>query len=737
MSVFSDILALLGLGQIGQPTPVPQNVAYVGLDRSAYFGADALDYLRAATNLTWVAGYLDSPRPFSGEITPTGKTGVSGHNRNGTASASSWQTNLSDARSRSWGVLPIYWGEQDPGNGQGPWDLSTNAATNNANDAIEKAVSASLDAHTVIYIDFEIGGAPSAAARTYLSLWFETISEAGYRPGLYAHNAATVAMRTAWPDLFGWVTNPFLGIADVVSSTLLAGRVNFLGRSPAASGSGADKDNIAWQTCFVAAFHSDTNTTTDPWPTNLKFPPSAGGISVPITYADGAMGVNSARNGVGAVDANTASVGDPAFPERRMAAALIRRGRFSAVAQSSTVVAAFGVRRGLVQAYLWSPGGGSPTAVVLPDHQLTFNPWSSHATITRATSGDFVAVVRSALLVPSLIDTDDNWSIGAFRRRGTTWTFDSAVNGASAVEPLAGVQLASRAADTTEAFFVEAATHRLLVASSVDAATQVDGQPWSAPVEIAAPLVAGTAAVPSLVGALGAVSKSAGVMDVLLPMRSVAAVSAVTATTPMPAGTILPADPSPYNLFWSSSSALGVWPALAQVGDPSVRVHPFSNVAVVSRTAGQLDAFAFGQGPKDGTWQLYTWWWNPTAPWTTNGIQNTQPIVSSSPGILRPHPVSKVAVVSRAQLSMDVFVVGHDDGFLYTVRWDGTANNWSDYTRCGGGITTVGSVDAAIARDANSLDVFVTGRDGNVYVSSWTVASGTFTDLAHVAPLDV
>ncbi len=704
MSVFGEVLASLGLAKSAPPARASQTTPYVGMDQGVYFGAGALDYFQSATNMVWVGGYLDSPATFTGEIEPPGhpSNARKGHQRGGSQSWDWQQAGLHEARAHGWGVLPIYWGQQDPANADGPWDVRPLAAEENAKDAIEKAKAANLDPHTVIYIDWETSGAPSAAGIAYLALWFELVAAEGYRPGLYAHNEAITKMRDRWPEIAGWATNPWVTAKRAVISPRVGPQVRFVARDPAQSGQAADRDNLAWQMWFT----SET-----PWPSGLVFPTPGATATFPIKLANGSTAINAAGTPVMGLDVSCSSVADPGFPERRMAPGLIRRGRFSAAILDPSTIATYAVRRGALLAGAWT--SATPTAtttVALPDHRLAYNPYSPHAAATRGTAGDLAVIARSSLAGTA----QDAWQLHAYRRRGTTWSFDSNINDTTPIEPLLGVSLVARESSTLKAFFAtNDGTHRIFVVSCIDAATQADSQLWAAPVEV--PMPAGE--LPSLVGGIGAASRAAGTVDVFTAAR--------------------PAAGEPHSLFWSSSSILGTWPAFSVPADPATHVHPFSNIAAISRGPELVDVFAIAKGPNDASWILYTWWWNKADSWGAappGGVFHTQPIVGST---VRPHPVSKLAAVSRGEQYIDVFVVGHDDGLLYTVHWDQTANAWSDFARVGTNAITVGSVDGAFSRDPSSLEVMVTGRDGNVYVSSWNTTTSTFSDLARIAQFNL
>ena len=117
---------------------------------------------------------------------------------------------------------------------------------------------------------------------------------------------------------------------------------------------------------------------------------------------------------------------------------------------------------------------------------------------------------------------------------------------------------------------------------------------------------------------------------------------------------------------------MGSWLApFAVPGDPTVQVHPLSNVACISRETDLIDVFAVAKGPSDATWALYTWFWRPADQWGAAGAYHTQKI----PGTLvSPHPVCRVRAASRSPQFIDVFIVGFDDGLLYHALWDVSTN---------------------------------------------------------------
>jgi len=79
-----------------------------------------------------------------------------------------------------------------------------------------------------------------------------------------------------------------------------------------------------------------------------------------------------------------------------------------------------------------------------------------------------------------------------------------------------------------------------------------------------------------------------------------------------------------------------------------------------------------------------------------------------------------VAAVARDANKLDVFAVG-TDGKAYTAAWDRnvTDGQWRGWWNILNGTVPQGGAISAIARDANKLDVFVVSNDGGVYTAAW------------------
>jgi len=694
MNPITQLIDIIGPIKAANPPPQP----YAGMDASGYPGTPVMTNALALSNIVWTGMYIDSPAAVPGELArpqftrPDGSASIElnangepkkDENGNtiprsipyghwGNAQTSWLKKDAWNQLYPAWGMLPIYWGQQDPRNADGPFDPRAIIAVPNADEAATKAAAAGIPAGAVIYIDWEIGANPSAAGVAYCTAWFQHLAELGYRPGVYCHPPASLAFRKQWPRLFVWNVNlARFGTLSVDHGRLvLAVPMDLNVRG----GETPDPDCIARQWKFGVEVHTGN----------------------PVAGFPG-------------IDANASTVADPAFPERRVIPSLVRGGMLTGAIVDASTLEFFAIRRGALKAQMWAPGTPPTiTAATLPAEGLSCNPWSVNAALQRGTSGDLALIARS----DTLDAADNSWNLHAYRRRGTTWTFDSAINGATPLEPLLGVSLVSRAADTTEAFFLtNDGSNQIFVVSCIDAPAQADSQTWAAPVVVNA---ATGGMQPSVVGGIASVSRGPGTTDVFVVAK------ATGATT--------------WQLFWNSSSTLGTWPLFSVPGDPTVTLHPFSNIAAVSRGSQLVDVFAIGKRPADTNWTLYNWSWNATNSWGDSGSYNLQGLGAGWQG---PHPVSKVEVASRSAQSIDVFVVGATDGLLYTATWNGAASTWGAFQLVGTNKVTVGSVDGAFCRDANSVEVIVTGRDGNVYVSSLDSASGTYSDLAAIAAFNL
>ncbi len=688
LTEFEQFLQALGL--LDGPALEAQDIPYAGFDNTAYPGKDFMDYFRANTNMVFALVYLDG----------TGHTGTD------------WQvgtpdiTTLQPAASR-WGIGPVYFGSQAATNEQGPHVLTLARALSDANKAVAGCAAATISAGAVIYFDWEATAVPVDKDKDYIKAWAARVSELGYRVGIYCHPAAAPTFRDLWPGTFIWITRVSIPTGDAFIRPSSQSETTLVDAPDPQTSKYADA--VAWQ--FSFAQQPTDIPKPKPfafWPADVLFPPYAGSY-VKQKPAFVQTGPTAGRP-LFDMDINSSSLRSPGFPEQAMAPALVRSGIASVAMIDASTLAIFAVRKGALSPMSYAPPTPLATFLQLDAGAFAFNPFARHSSIQRGANGDLGIVVRPAVRGSS----DDAWQINAYRRRGSVWTVDEDIAPATMCEPLAGVCLVSRAPDSVEALFVERGNNQPFVVATTDAATQADDQPWQDP-----QIVPGADAPfgISLLSGISAVSRHVDIVDAFIVGQQ--------------------GPGLPWQLNWTNSLATGSWLGRFSVpGDPSVQVHPSSNVACISRDTDLLNVFAVAKGPSDTTWTLYTWRWDPTGQWGVSGAYHTNTIPGS---VVSPHPVCKVRAVSRTPQFIDVFVVGFDDGLLYNAFWDASTNVWSDFRQVGTGSkpVLVQTIDAAIARDANNVDVVVTGRDGNVYISSWNATMAAWPALTLISALSV
>jgi hypothetical protein len=144
---------------------------YAGFDSLEYPGIDAMNWLFVAanSNLQW-CGYYLAPAPNR----PT----------------SGWQgqyTSLKD----SWGIAPIYVGQQDPKTHNPKCTLTAEQGVLDAAEALALAQADQFPDKTCVYLDWEQGDITAAGAADYIKAWVKAVDDDGrIRPGIYCTHAA-------------------------------------------------------------------------------------------------------------------------------------------------------------------------------------------------------------------------------------------------------------------------------------------------------------------------------------------------------------------------------------------------------------------------------------------------------------------------------------------------------------------------------------------------------------------
>jgi hypothetical protein len=134
--------------------------AYLGFDRNEYPGDAALPLLRKSFAFS---GYWLGPPPEE-------KT-------------NSWRGKRKLLRSQGFGFLLLYRGRKS-----GEIENLSSARQKGSIDARNAATTAKNEGfalHALIFLDIEDGGRLSTSYHSYLRVWADALSQAGYRPGVY------------------------------------------------------------------------------------------------------------------------------------------------------------------------------------------------------------------------------------------------------------------------------------------------------------------------------------------------------------------------------------------------------------------------------------------------------------------------------------------------------------------------------------------------------------------------
>lgn len=160
--VFFVAAILVALTVSARPPRSPQNAArtYLGFDRNIYPGDAAIPILRKTFAFS---SYWLSPPP--GEKINT------------------WQGKRELLRSQGFGFLVLYRGRDSRELKKEA--VATEKGTQDARNAAAAAKTAGFTSGTIIFLDIEEGGRLSANYHAYLRAWFEELTSAGYRPGVY------------------------------------------------------------------------------------------------------------------------------------------------------------------------------------------------------------------------------------------------------------------------------------------------------------------------------------------------------------------------------------------------------------------------------------------------------------------------------------------------------------------------------------------------------------------------
>jgi len=636
---------------------------YAAMDVGAYPGRAVMDAAWQGSNLQVTGMYLDSPAPVTGEA-PLTKS-VNGHNRMGGIGANprgAWMEGWRDLHPK-WGILTIYWGQQDPANSQGPVSISqpANIAALNAADAAAKAAFSGISPGAVIYLDWEVGGNSSAGGLSYCTAFFHSLAELGYRPGVYCHPPSSMTLRRACPGLFFWNVNlshPQAGDMRVVNHQVLVRPIAI--NTP---GEPVDPDIVARQ---------------------YEFGVTAGGN--PIAGFPG-------------IDLDVAIAADPAFPERRNLPLEIRTGHAATTADPAGL-AVYAVRRGKPIRATWA--AGATTADPSLDFSAAPCLWNPFAPITALHTAAPADVLLALGVTTS--DPDNLWRVQAIRREagGTRWRQQTVPHGDLAIDPLPGIVASTRGDESIEAFVVD-----------MDAGTLAGGRfdpatgSWSALDALTAP--AGPATTPTQrTNRASAVSRSASLLDLfwvgtdrLLHTSSSSAPGTWAdpiqigdpTVHPHPMANLCAVSRSPdridvlfigrrdgdtawrlYDVWWDSAGGWGAPPNTVLVGGTALDIEPLSPIAACARTADHVDAFAVSSS---GT-LLITSFDRVANSWSALSAIGGQPTTGGQP--LRLSSID--GAVFRGGTEVAVIITGSDQN-VWATHFDPAGPGYTQLQRIG------------------------------------------------------
>jgi hypothetical protein len=623
---------------------------FAGMDTTNNPGQAVMADIFNLSNVWWSGMYLDSPAPVPGEVAKTKP--LNGHNLMGGIGANpvgSWMRAWGELHagtfSGGWGLLPIYWGQQDPANNDGPIDLRTFIAVANAEDAAVKAANAGIPPGAVIYLDWEIGGAPGQTGVDYCKTWFRRLAQLGFRPGVYCHPPSSLRFRRECPHLFVWNVNLTAGSGGI---TVSGGNVFFDLPPVVAGGEPPDRDAIARQ-----------------WRFGVTQP--AGG---PIA---------SFPN----VDLDVATVADPAFPERGNIPSETRSGPVAVTTHASDWLAASAVRRGKLVRVSWSPGAPALDADLDgPSMNGWLNPFAQTSATRQPIGGQVVEWLAGIALESQ--DAPTTWEVHTFRGGpGGVWT-QHPVEMQLQLDPLTGAVIAQRSGGVPEVFAYDRDGDTLAGARWIEAQQQ-----WTMLEVLKAP--GDVLAAPGLIRTNGftALSRAQGLLDLFFVGRdSLVRTSFSTApgawSVPFPVtdptvrvhamanlAAVSPredrievvfiarrdGDPA-YHLYAAGWSQALLWlgPGTRQIGGP-LALEPMSRIAACSRKADFVDVFVVDdKGHLLNTFlDVASGTWNALRP-----VGGTQVLVADV-----------VGAVCRGPDDVEVLVTARD-GTVCATHWDQT-----------------------------------------------------------------
>jgi hypothetical protein len=149
-------------------------MAFAGFDISEYPGDAMMAWLKDNTNLAFCGFYL-APAACHGD--------------------ESWMAKRATLAAQGWGFAAVYLGQQEPGHNCSANELTPDQAMLDGQKAAALMQKAGFPAGSVVYLDIETGGAPSAATAAYFEAWVDAVTNDGtYRPGVYCSHTTAASL---------------------------------------------------------------------------------------------------------------------------------------------------------------------------------------------------------------------------------------------------------------------------------------------------------------------------------------------------------------------------------------------------------------------------------------------------------------------------------------------------------------------------------------------------------------
>ncbi len=166
---------------------------------------------------------------------------------------------------------------------------------------------------------------------------------------------------------------------------------------------------------------------------------------------------------------------------------------------------------------------------------------------------------------------------------------------------------------------------------------------------------------------------------------------------------------------WDQNVSNGAWRGWWNIQNGVTA--PGGFVTGLTRASRQFDVFTVGTDKR-----VYTAAWNQ---YVANGAWQGWWVI---PGITL-DKTAKITPIAREATKLDVFGVD-TTGFVYTAAWDQYVSNgaWRGWWKIGNQRVACGAKIEAISRDANRLELFTVGDNGNLFYTLWTQAQVTWSN---------